>query len=239
MYTAVMTKNLKIEPPAPIFLSTFSYPSPLDSDSLLLSLHLEQASRSYQSHIRYSDPCSPKTVFGNTFGNPLRSAAASLSRQVKKPYAMAPRGRKALTDVTNMAGNKEVTTLKSQIKQKDDENEQLRAQLAELTAALERTSIAEQKPATTAPKNPFGPSIAPAALVPAPLPPKRGTSAYIFFMKDVRTTRAPNSPGRHRRKSLPPSGRCGRKCPKSCALRLLPWQRPTAPATSGRWRLSV
>lgn len=109
---------------------------------------------------------------------------------------MAPRGRKALGDVTNMTGKKEVTTLKAQVKAKNDENEELRAQLADLTAALEKTSISAPAAPSAAPRNPFAPAANPAALVAAPLPPKRGVSAYIFFMKDARISHADELAGK-------------------------------------------
>lgn len=95
---------------------------------------------------------------------------------------MPPR-RRALADVSNTkAGTgKEITALKSQIKEKDEENESLREQIAQLTSALEKTTLEskEQKPAAKPPTSAEFHIADPPA-------PRRCLTAYNQYMKEVR-----------------------------------------------------
>lgn len=95
-------------------------------------------------------------------------------------FKMAPRSSKALTDKTN-----------AQATQLLKENENLKAQLADLTALMGNISIKEEKKAT----HPSAASSAAATAAiqvskPIPLPPKRPVSSYAYFMKHVRSERS-------------------------------------------------
>lgn len=87
---------------------------------------------------------------------------------------MAPRTSKALKDKTNAQATELIK-----------ENENLKAQLADLTALMSKTTISEKKASTSA-----APSAAIQVSKPIPLPPKRPVSSYSYFMKHVRAERS-------------------------------------------------
>lgn len=109
---------------------------------------------------------------------------------------MAPRSRNALNDVTNaVKPEPELATgkpAKKTTKQLKVENETLRAQVADLNAALSKLSIGEEKKPVIAPALPASA----ASLVRAPLPPRRAANPYVYFMRDARVKRASELTGK-------------------------------------------
>lgn len=107
---------------------------------------------------------------------------------------MAPRA--ALNDMTNAKAEPQLVekpSVKKTAKQLRVENETLRAQVADLNAALSKLAIAEESKPKPTVVNPFGPVTTTA---PAPLPPKRACSAYLYFMRDARSARSDELSGK-------------------------------------------